>query len=170
MGEYGDIGRHGASDNNTTNVDRLATAGVQFHAASVNRSYRLYCRIAAIAFMIITVYASAVNAVRHHQGHDWFHNVLHLMSAVCAAYAGWVAVGIVPARLFTWGIGLLYFVLGTYGWFTPGLLMNTPLAIPLSAGDNIVHLLLAVPALVIIVRHLLKSLHLKAVAADQAGA
>jgi uncharacterized membrane protein YfcA len=136
----------------------------------MNRSYRLYSRMAAIAFMVITVYVPAVNAVRHHQGHDWFHHVLHLMSAVCAAYAGWVAVSIVPARLFTWGIGLFYFVLGTYGWFTPGLMMNTPLAIPLSAGDNIVHLLLAVPALVIVVRHLLKSLHPEAGPADQAGA
>ena len=48
--------------------------------------------------------------------------------------------------------------------------MNTPLAIPLSAGDTIVHLLLAVPALVIVVRHLLKSLHPESVPADQAGA
>jgi uncharacterized membrane protein YfcA len=126
--------------------------------------------MAAIAFMVITVYVPAVDAVRHHQGHDWFHDLLHLMSAVCAAYAGWLAVSFVPAKLFTWGIGLFYFVLGIYGWFTPGLMMNTPLAIPLSAADNIVHLTLAVPALIIVVRHLLRSSHLKAVPADQAGA
>ena len=136
---------------------------------SMNRSYRLYSRIGAIAFIVLTVYVPAVDAVRHHQDHDWFHDVLHLMSAVCAAYAGLVAVSIVPARFFTWGIGLFYFALGTYGWFTPGLLMNTPLAISLSAGDNIVHLLLAVPALVIMVRHLLKSVRPKAVPVDQTG-
>jgi hypothetical protein len=51
-----------------------------------------------------------------------------------------------------------------------GLLMYTPLAIPLSAGDNIVHVLLAVPALVIVVRHLLKSMHPESVPANQAGA
>jgi hypothetical protein len=136
----------------------------------MNRSYRLYCRIAAIAFIFITVYVPAVKAVRHHQGHYWVHDVLHLMSAVCAAYAGWAAVSFVPARVFTWVVGLFYFVLGIYGWFTRGLLMNTPLAIPLSAGDNVVHLLLAVPALVVVVRDLLKSLHPEAVPADQAGA
>ena len=58
-----------------------------------------------------------------------------------------------------------------YVWLVyPGLMMNTPLAIPLSAADNIVQLTLAVPALIIVVPHLLRSSHLKAVPADQAGA
>lgn len=41
--------------------------------------------------------------------------------------------------------------------FTAGLFMGSPVAIPLSAGDNIVHLLLSGPALGIIVRDLFRS-------------
>jgi hypothetical protein len=55
------------------------------------------------------------------------------------------------AKLFTWVIGLLYFALGVYGWFTPGLLLGTPFAIPLGVPDNVFHLLLGVPALAIVV-------------------
>ena len=121
----------------------------------VNPAYRTYCRVAAVAFTVITIYALAVTIIRQQLAHDWFHSVLHLTSALLGAYAGWKATDIVLARVFTWSIGALYLGLGTYGWFTPGLFMNSPFAIPLSAGDNIVHLLLSGPALAILARHLL---------------
>lgn len=56
-----------------------------------------------------------------------------------------------PAKLFTWGIGLLYFALGVYGWFTPGLLLDTPFAILLGPADNVFHLILSLPALAIVI-------------------
>ena len=120
----------------------------------MNPSYRAYCRVAAAAGAVITIYALAVNRVRQHLAHDWFHSVLHLTSAALGAYAGWMAADIILARVFTWTIGMLYLGLGIYGWFTPGLFMNFPVAIPLSAGDNVVHLLLSGPALVIVTRDL----------------
>jgi hypothetical protein len=83
----------------------------------LNRSYRLYCRVAAIAFALITIYALTVNIINQQLVHDWFHSVLHLTSAVFGAYAGWKATDIVLARVFTWSIGTLYLVLGIYGWF-----------------------------------------------------
>jgi hypothetical protein len=47
--------------------------------------------------------------------------VLHLFSAVAATYAGWLARSVVPAVLFTWGVGTVYLLLGAFGWFTDGL-------------------------------------------------
>jgi len=73
-----------------------------------------------------------------------------LGSALLAAYAGWFARSPAPARAFTWAIGVGYFALGCYGWFTRGLLLGTPLAIPLGVPENLFHLLLSVPALVIV--------------------
>jgi uncharacterized membrane protein YfcA len=123
----------------------------------VNRPYLVYCRAAAVAFVIITIYALTVNVVRQQLAHDWFHSVLHLMSALLGAYAGWNRSDTIPAKVFTWSIGVLYFGLGIYGWFTPGLFMSSPLAIPLSAADNIVHLLLSGPALAVIARGVITS-------------
>jgi uncharacterized membrane protein len=77
------------------------------------------------------------------------------MSALLGAYAGWRATSVLPAKSFTWGIGVLYLGLGVYGWFTPGLFLNSALAIPLGVVDNIFHLLLSAPALLIVVLELL---------------
>jgi uncharacterized membrane protein YfcA len=125
--------------------------------SQMDHSYRLYCRVAAVVFIVITIYVPTVHALRHQLAGDWFHSVLHLISALLGAYAGWKATGIFPAKMFTWSIGVLYLGLGIYGWFTPGILMNSPLAIPLSARDNIVHLLLSGPALAIGAHDLLTS-------------
>jgi hypothetical protein len=57
----------------------------------------------------------------------------------------------VSAKVLTWGIGLLYLVLGAYGWFTPGFLLHTPFAIPMGVADNVFHLFLSIPAMVIVV-------------------
>jgi hypothetical protein len=51
-----------------------------------------------------------------------------------------------------WDVG--YFALGCSGWFTQGLLLGTPLAIPLGVPENLFHLLLSVPALVIVLLQL----------------
>ena len=117
----------------------------------MDHTYRLYCRIAAAAFVIFFVYPVTTKLLQGRLAEDWLHSVLHLCSALFGAYAGWYAPNVAPAKLFAWAIGLLYFALGVYGWFTPGLLLGTPFAIPLGIADNVFHLLLSVPALAIVV-------------------
>ena len=117
----------------------------------MDRTYRLYCRIAAAAFVLFFVYPVTTKLLQERLAEDWLHSVLHLCSALLGAYAGWYAPNVAPAKVFTWAIGLLYFALGVYGWFTPGLLLGTPFAIPLGVPDNVFHLLLGVPALAIVV-------------------
>jgi hypothetical protein len=46
---------------------------------------------------------------------------------------------------------LLYLMLGVYGWFTPGCLLHTALALAIGVADNMFHLLLSMPAVVIVV-------------------
>ena len=116
----------------------------------MDRTYRLYCRIAAAAFVLFFVYPVTTKLLQERLAEDWLHSVLHLCSALLGAYAGWYAPNVAPAKVFTWAIGLLYFALGVYGWFTPGLLLGTPFAIPLGIADNVFHLMLSVPALAIV--------------------
>jgi hypothetical protein len=117
----------------------------------MSRAYLLYCRIAACIFLINTVYSVTTKLLQERLEHDWLHSVLHLCSGLVAAYAGWYARNIRLATMFTWGIGLLYFALGSFGWLTPGLLLHTPFAIPLGTADNVFHLMLSLPALAITV-------------------
>jgi Domain of unknown function (DUF4383) len=108
---------------------------------------RIYCRVAAIAFILFTAYPSVVKIAEHRLAHDWAHGVLHLVSAAIGVYAGWFARTTTLAALYTWTIGVVYTVLGVGGWFIDGLLLGTPFAIPLGPADNVFHLLLGVPAL-----------------------
>ena len=80
--------------------------------------YRRYCRITAGVFVLITLYTVASKLAGGRLGEDWLYSVLHLGSALLGAAAGWYRASSVPAKLFTWGIGLLYGVLGVSGWFT----------------------------------------------------
>jgi hypothetical protein len=116
----------------------------------MERLYRRYCQAAAVAFVLVTLYTVPTKHLQGRLAHDWAHSVLHLCSALLAAYAGWRASSPAPARAVTWAIGVGYFALGCYGWFTPGLLLGTPLAIPLGVPENLFHLLLSVPALAIV--------------------
>ena len=115
----------------------------------MTRAYRSYCRVAAAMFVLITVYTVAAKLAQGRLGEDWLHSVLHLASALAGAVAGWSMRSALPAKWFTWGIGLLYGALGVYGWFTPGFFRGTPAAIPLGPADNLFHLALAAPALAI---------------------
>jgi uncharacterized membrane protein len=114
--------------------------------------YRRYCKAAALAFLLVTLYTVPTKYLQGRLAHDWAHSVLHLLSAVLAAYAGWFARNSGPARAYTWAVGIGYFALMCYGWFTDGLLLGTPLAIPLGVPENLFHLLVSIPALVIILR------------------
>jgi hypothetical protein len=77
------------------------------------------------------------------------HSLLHLCSGLLGVYAGWLAAGAAPARLFTWGVGVLYLALGVHGSVGPGLLLGTPVAIPLGIADNLFHFALSLPALAV---------------------
>ena len=123
----------------------------------MNRAYILYCRIAAVIFIVNTLYPVMVKLSQQRLAHDWFHSLLHLLSALFGAYAGWWANSMSPAKAFTWSIGMLYMGLGVYGWFMPGLFLNSLLAIPLGTADNIFHLFLSMPALIIVVFTLLSA-------------
>ena len=116
----------------------------------MKQAYRRYCQAAAVAFVLVTVYTVPTKFVQGRLGHDWAHSVLHLCSALVAAYAGWPARSPAPARAFMWAVGVGYLALGVCGWFTRGLLLGTPLAIPLGVPENLFHLLLSVPALAIV--------------------
>jgi hypothetical protein len=113
-------------------------------------AYQRYFRVAAVVFALYTVYPVVTKLLDGRLAHDWAHSVLHLVSALFAVYAGWLARSLVSAVLFTAVIGVVYLALGVYGWFTPGLLLSTPFAIPLGPVDNVFHLALSVPALVIL--------------------
>lgn len=123
----------------------------------MNRAYILYCRIATVIFIVNTLYPMMVKLSQQRLAHDWFHSFLHLLCALFGAYAGWRANSINPAKAFTRSIGMLYIGLGVHGWFTPGLFLNSPLAIPLRTADNIFHLLLSMPALIIVVLEFLSA-------------
>jgi hypothetical protein len=108
--------------------------------------FRWYCRVATVVFLLFTVYPVIVKMTEHRLAHDWAHSALHLGSALVAAYAGWLAPSDRLARVFTWGVALVYGVLGVIGWFIDGLLLSTPIAIPLGPVDNVFHLSLAAGA------------------------
>ena len=117
----------------------------------MERAYRLYCRIAAVVFVINTIYPVTTKLLQERLADDWLHSVLHLCSALFGIYAGWYASNITAAKVYTWFIGLLYLALGVYGWFTPGFFLGTLLAIPIGVADNVFHLLLSMPAVVIMI-------------------
>ncbi|WP_125774966.1 hypothetical protein [Antribacter gilvus] len=114
------------------------------------RLFRLYCRVAAFLFAGFTVYPVITKLVDHRLAHDWVHSALHLLFCLLAVYAGWFARDVWAARWFTVTVGAAYGVLGVVGWFVPGLLLGTPVAIPLDPVANVFHLVLAVPAILLV--------------------
>ncbi|MFC8796717.1 hypothetical protein ACFT2C_03205 [Promicromonospora sp. NPDC057138] len=124
---------------------------------ATDRQFRLYCRVAAVLFAGFTVYPVITKLAEHRLAHDWAHSALHLLFCLLAVYAGWAARDARAARLFTGAVGAIYAVLGVIGWFIPGLLLGTPVAIPLDPVANVFHLVLAVPALILVTRSVASS-------------
>ena len=85
---------------------------------------------------------------------DWMHSALHVASATVAWYAGWGARRGGPAVLFTGVLALVYLGLGIVGLFIDGLLLGTPVAVPLGPADNVFHLLLGGAAAAVLARTL----------------
>ena len=110
---------------------------------SYERPYRSYARVAAVAFLLVALYTLVFKLPGGDLERDWLHTVLHVITGALAAYAGWFAAAVSPARAVTLGVTVAYGVLGIGGWFVDGLFMGTPFRIPLQAADNVFHLLLA---------------------------
>jgi hypothetical protein len=112
---------------------------------------RIYCRVAAVVFLLFTAYPMVMKVLEHRLAHDWAHGVLHLVSAVIGVYAGWVAQSPSPAAFYTWTIAVVYTGLGIAGWFIDGLFLASPWAIPLGPVDHSFHLLLGLAAAAVLV-------------------
>ena len=110
---------------------------------SNERPHRWYARVAAVAFLLVALYTLAFKLPSGELERDWLHTVLHGSTGALAAYAGWLAAAVWPARAVTLGVTVAYGVLGVGGWFIDGLFIGTPVQIPLQAADNVFHLLLA---------------------------
>lgn len=102
-----------------------------------------YARTAAVAFLLVAVYTLIAKVPGGEIRDDWLHTVLHGATGIVAASLGWAAHSVAAARAFTMGIGLAYGALGIGGWFTDGLFLDWEFAVPLTAADNVFHLLLA---------------------------
>jgi hypothetical protein len=113
---------------------------------SADGIYRSYARGAAAAFALVAVYTLLRKAPNGELARDWMHTVLHVGTGSLAAYAGWIAGRAAAARALTIGLVVVYGALGVVGWFTDGLVMGSPLRIPLETADNVFHLLLALAA------------------------
>jgi hypothetical protein len=120
----------------------------------MEQAYRRYCQAAAVAFVLVTLYTVPTKLLQGRLGDDWAHSVLHLGSAVLAAYAGWPARSPAPARAITaryhlgdWGrlpgAWLLWLV---HARAATGHAVGDPARVP----ENLFHLLLAAPALAIV--------------------
>lgn len=112
---------------------------------------RVYCRVAAVVFLLFTIYPLITKLLDQRLAHDWAHGLLHLVSAPIAIYAGWFAKSHLIAALYTWTIAIVYTALGVGGWFIEGLFLGTPWAIPLGPVDHAFHLLLGLGAIAVLV-------------------
>ncbi len=111
-------------------------------------SPRGFARAAAVAFLLVAVYTVAFKAPSGELADDWAHTMLHLVGAVVAVVAGWVARGPAPASLFSVAVAVGYGALGIIGWFVDTLFADHEFRIPLAPADNVFHLLLAAGAVV----------------------
>jgi len=111
---------------------------------------RVYCRIAAVVFLLFTLYPLITKLLEHRLAHDWAHVVLHLISAAIGIYAGWFAKSDTLAALYTWTIAIVYTAAGVGGWFIDGLFLSTAVAIPLGPVDHSFHLLLGLTAVAVL--------------------
>jgi hypothetical protein len=112
---------------------------------------RVYCRVAAVVFLLFTIYPLITKLLDQRLAHDWVHGLLHLASAAIGIYAGWFAKSHLIAALYTWTIAIVYTALGVCGWFIDGLFLGTPWAIPLGPVDHAFHLLLGLGAIAVLV-------------------
>ncbi|HZM81299.1 MAG TPA: hypothetical protein VFC19_36700 [Candidatus Limnocylindrales bacterium] len=111
---------------------------------------RVYCRVAAMVFLLFTLYPLITKVLEQRLAHDWAHGLLHLISAAIGIYAGWFARSDTLAALYTWTIAIVYTTLGIGGWFIDGLFLGTAMAIPLGPVDHAFHLLLGLAAVAVL--------------------
>jgi hypothetical protein len=137
-----------ASSREGLNLVRLVDAPQERSRAS---AVLVYTRTAAVAFLLVVAYTLFAKVPDGDIRDDWLHTILHVVTGIVAVSIGWVLSSVAAARVFTLTVGMSYGVLGIGGWFTDGLFLGREFAVPLTAADNIFHLLLAGGAAVAIV-------------------
>jgi hypothetical protein len=118
---------------------------------SGDSTFLIFTRTAAVAFVVVVVYTLYAKVPDGDIRDDWLHTILHLVTGIVAVSIGWVWRSAAVARVFTLAVGTCYGVLGIGGWFTDGLFLKWEFAVPLTAVDNVFHLLLAGGAMVTLV-------------------
>ena len=111
-----------------------------------SRPFRIYSRIAAVAFLLVGVYTLTAKVPSGEFRSDWLHTVLHLVTGAFAVFAGWLAARHGPALALTAGVGMGYGLLTLFGLVSDGLFLGTPLRIPLTTADNVFHAFLSATA------------------------
>ena len=81
----------------------------------MDEAYRLSSRVGTGLFILITAYTVPSKVAQERRVVVWLHSLLHLGSALVGAYAGWPSPSLLPAKAFTWGIGIVYFPPRVYG-------------------------------------------------------
>lgn len=103
----------------------------------------MFCRVAAVVFAAVSLYTVVIKLPSGEFGNDWAHTAFHVVTAVVAFFLGWIKPNQAAARAFTWGVAVLYGILGIVGWFMEGIAMGEAYRIPLSTADNIFHVALS---------------------------
>ena len=67
---------------------RLAATITRGSGRLMARWYRLYCQIAALVFVLVTVYNVPTKLLHGRLADDWTHSLLHLGSGLLGAYVG----------------------------------------------------------------------------------
>lgn len=119
-------------------------------------AFLVYTRTAAVVFLLVVAYTLFAKVPDGDIRDDWLHTVLHVATGIVAVWIGWLLRSVAAAQVFTVALGIGYGVLGISGWFTDGLFLKWEFAVPLTAADNVFHLLLAggaVVAVAIACRH-----------------
>lgn len=111
--------------------------------ARADRTYRIFCLIAAATFALVAAYTVSVKIPAGELSSDWMHTALHIASGLLALLASARRSATLLSRVFTIGLIGVYGVLGIVGWFIDGVALHTAFRVPLHPADNFFHLLLA---------------------------
>lgn len=114
--------------------------------------YRWYCRFTALVFSLVSAYTVMIKVPAGDFTRDWAHTALHVATALLAVHLGWFAPVGWGQRRFTWVLVAAYGALGAVGWAVGGILMDSPFRVPLTAADNVFHLLLAAVGVAVALR------------------
>src|SRR4029450_11091652 len=85
--------------------------GSAHRGIAMQQAYRRYCKAAAVAFMLVTLYTVPTKLLEGRLGHDWGGGCcIWVRRAGCLRRL--VGPSAAPARAVTWAVGVGYFALG----------------------------------------------------------